>query len=352
MSAEAAAYTRAPLPAQPGNLAWPTAAWPRAELDARIDATALDVLLDGAFHAAGPLGQTNALLVVQRGEVVVERYADGVSEDDTHISWSMAKSILHAVIGVLVRQGGLDVLGGADVPEWGDPADPRRAITIDPLLRMRSGLQFVEDYVDAGTSDVIDMLFGEGKSDVAAYAARSSLEHPPGEVWSYSSGTSNLLSAIAGRQVGGPGRLRPFVERELLRPLGMRSATLREDAAGTWIASSFVHATAQDFARFGLLYLRDGVWNGQRLLPEGWVDHARAPIATPDSEPHDYGAHFWVVPDDLGTFQAQGYNGQRLTLVPGLDLIVVRLGVTPESGAEALNDFMRQLVDSFRVARA
>jgi CubicO group peptidase (beta-lactamase class C family) len=259
--------------------------------------------------------------------------------------------VLHAVIGLLVGRGELDPSAAAEVPEWCEPGDPRRAITVMQLLQMRSGLHFVEDYVDAGVSDVIEMLFGEGKQDVAAYAARSRLEHPPGEFWSYSSGTSNLLSALAGRRVGGPGRLAGFVREELFEPLGMRSASVREDAAGTWIASSFVDASARDFARFGLLYLRDGIWDGRRLLPVGWVDQARTPTGTPESEPFDYGAHFWIVPDDLGTFQAQGYNGQRLTLVPALDLVVVRLGVTPDSAAESLNEFMARLVDVFRSSR-
>ena len=135
---------------------------------------------------------------------------------------------------------------------------------------MSSGLAWLEDYVDAGRSDVIEMLFGSGKDDVAAFAARSELAHPPDTVWCYSSGTSNLVSAIAGRALGG-GResVEAYLRRELFERIGMRSASLRFDASGTWIGSSFVFATARDYARFGLLALRDGVWEGERVLPEG-----------------------------------------------------------------------------------
>ena len=157
---------RVPLPAQPSDRAWPTFEWPRGEPDARVDRVSLDALLDEAFGQSGLLGQTNALLIAQGGAVVVERYGEAVDEKTPHISWSMSKSFLHAVMGLLVRDGRLDLEAPADVPAWSDSSDPRSAITVDQLLRMRSGLRFIEDYVDAETSDVIEMLFGPGKKDV------------------------------------------------------------------------------------------------------------------------------------------------------------------------------------------
>lgn len=339
-----------PLPSQPDGVAWPTAEWSRAELDPRVDRALLDPLLDRAFSQPEDLGRTHAVLIAQRGAIVAERHAEGFDERTTHLSWSMAKSWLHAVVGVLVRQGRLDIHAPAPVPAWADAGDPRGAITLDQLLRMSSGLAFVEDYVDPDASNAIEMLFGSGKDDVAAYAAALPLAHPPDTVWSYSSGTSNIVARITADVVGGgPDRYLAFLRRELFEPLGVRSAAPRFDAAGTWIGSSFVDATARDFARLGLLYLRDGVWDGRRILPEGWVDYARTP--TPHSELLSYGAHWWRVPGSLGIFQAQGYNGQRTTLVPALDLIVVRLGVTPADKAEALQEFMKRLVDAFRPTR-
>jgi CubicO group peptidase (beta-lactamase class C family) len=153
---------------------------------------------------------------------------------------------------------------------------------------MSSGLAWLEDYVDAQQSDVIEMLFGLGKDDVAGFAAQAKLSHPPDTVWCYSSGTSNLVASIAGRAIGdGEPGYREFLRRELFARIGMASASARFDPAGTWIGSSFVFATARDYARFGLLYLRDGVWEGERVLPERWVEHART--LTPGSA-GEYGA--------------------------------------------------------------
>jgi CubicO group peptidase (beta-lactamase class C family) len=257
----------------------------------------------------------------------------------------MAKSMLHAIVGVLVREGALDPRAPAPVPRWRARGDARGAITLEELLRMVGGLHFVEDYVDAEGSDCIRMLFGPGKQDVAAYAEALPLAHAPGASWNYSSGTSNIVAAIAGRAVGGGrGGMESFLRRELFDRIGMRSATPRFDDAGTWIASSFVFATPRDFARFGYLYLRDGVWEGERLLPAGWVDHARTP--TPASQGW-YGAHWWLALDGSGRFHASGYRGQYTVVDPARDLVVVRLGdSTPEQRADVKRT-LRELVESF-----
>jgi CubicO group peptidase (beta-lactamase class C family) len=305
--------------------------------------------LEHAFAQPESLGTTNAVVVVHRGAVVVERYADGIDASTMHVSWSMAKSMLHAAIGILVREGRIDVAAVADDPAWRDQDDPRGVITIDQLLKMRSGLLFNEDYVDEHVSHVIKMLFGAGKPDAAAYAAALPLEHEPGSVFSYSSGTSNILSAVLARALGARGdAYREFLRRELWDPLGMRSADPRFDEAGHWIASSFVFATAQDFTRFGLLYLRDGVWEGRRLLPEGWVDYARTHTGTDEETGFGYGAHWWLVPGSLGIFRCSGYNGQRIIVVPPLDLVVVRLGVSPVELQPELERFSKELIDAFR----
>jgi CubicO group peptidase (beta-lactamase class C family) len=228
----------------------------------------------------------------------------------------MAKSITQALVGILVRQGRLDIFAPAAVPEWADPADPRHPITVDQMLRMSDGLDFTEDYVDAGISDVIEMLFGSGADDVAGFAAARPLKHPPGTVWNYSSGTTNIISRLVGSLVGD---MAGFIQSELFEPLGMTSATARFDAAGTFVGSSYVYATARDFLRFGELYLRGGA----PILPEGWVDYARS--ETPGSD-GTYGAHWWLGPTG---FHAQGYEGQYLFVVPDRDLVVVRLGKTP-----------------------
>jgi CubicO group peptidase (beta-lactamase class C family) len=312
-----------------------------------VDAARLGGVLDRLFAEPAPAatGETHALVVVHRGRLVAERYAPELGAASPLVSWSMAKSITHALVGVGVREGRLDPAAPAPVPAWRAAGDPRGAITTEHLLRMVDGLDFVEDYVDQGVSHVIEMLFGAGKADVAGYAAARPLAHPPGRFWSYSSGTSNIVARIVGDAVGGGAEgMAAFMERELFARLGMSSAKPRFDDAGTFIGSSFVFATARDFARFGLLYLRDGVWEGERLLPAGWVDHART--VTPASRGW-YGAHWWLSLDGSGRFHASGYRGQYIVVDPQRDLVLVRLGgSTPEQRVPLLHA-LAEIVHAF-----
>lgn len=340
------------LPAQPASVPFPTDEWPIAAADAGIDAVRLDAVAGRAFvaGAARSHGETLALLAVCGGRLVLERYAPGKGPEDAFPSWSMAKSMLHAAVGVLVAEGRLALDAPAPVTAWRAPGDPRGAITLEHLLRMVDGLDFVELYEATGRSDVVEMLFREGKDDVAGYAAARALAHPPGTYWNYSSGTSNLVAAIAGAVVGG-GRagMEAFLRRALFDPIGMRSAQPRFDPAGTFIGSSYVFASARDFARFGLLYLRDGVWDGRRVLPAGWVDHARR--ETPASIGR-YGAHWWLAQDGSGIFTANGFQGQYVVVDPARDLVLVRLGVsTPEQRVAVVHD-LRAIVDAFPVKPA
>ncbi|MFL6205823.1 MAG: serine hydrolase domain-containing protein [Acidimicrobiales bacterium] len=321
-----------PLPPQPGDVPWPTESWPTGE-----PPPGLEQVVDEVFSDPDRYGDTYAVVVVQGGRLLLERYGGALPHFDRPpepvephtplLSWSMAKSVLHAAVGLLVGEGRLQLDAPPGVPGWDDD---RSAITLDHLLHMRDGLRWVEDYVDDGVSNVIAMLFGEGQADVAAYAGASPLAHPPDTVFNYSSGTSNIVAGIVGRAVA-PDTVTAFLQDRLLQPIGMRSAEPRVDDTGTFIGSSFVYATAQDWARFGLLYLRDGVWEGERLLPAGWVDHGRT-VRSVDEDGALYGAHWWV--DELdtarGTFRASGYEGQMVAVCPPLDAVVVRLGRTPE----------------------
>ncbi len=326
-----------PFPPQPVGCPWPTEAWESSAPDAGVDRDKLAGLVDRAFAEPQPpdLGLSLALLVVHRGRVIAERYGPDTGPATTLISWSMAKSITHALFGLLIGDGRIALDSPAPVAEWA--GDDRREITIGHLLTMTSGLAFVEDYVDDQISDVLEMLFGAGAPDHAAYAAGKPLVHPPGTVWSYASGTTNILSRIAADVIGGgEQRVATYLRERLFGPIGMRSATPKFDAAGTFVGSSYVYATAADFARFGYLYLRDGTWDGHRLLPPGWADHAHRPSGAPlpDDERHGYGAHWWRWYRSDGTFSANGYEAQRIVVAPERDAVVVRLGKTPaESGA-------------------
>ncbi|HLI44635.1 MAG TPA: serine hydrolase [Acidimicrobiales bacterium] len=330
---------------------WPTREWPRGDPPAGAD---LEGLLDEAFDDSGPLAQTLAVVVAHGGRVVAERYGgllehfdrppEPVGPDTPLLSWSMAKSMLHAAVGILVGEGRLELHGPAPVPEWSDPHDPRHAITIEDMLEMRDGLDWSEDYVDAGASDVIEMLFGQGQHDMAAFAASRPARWRAGEHFAYSSGTTNILAGILRRTVGEAEALGSWLDERIFGPIGARSVRHTFDTAGTWVGSSFVHATARDFARFGELYLRDGTWEGRRILPEGWVDHGRRPRSVDEEDGHLYGAHWWVVGDEWGSFRAAGYEGQTITITPALDLVLVRLGKTPEARADLLEGWRNRVV--------
>lgn len=312
--------------------------------------------VDAVFARPAEQGITLALLALVDGQVVAERYgrqpanafqdAFDVTADSTLISWSMAKSMVHAAVGLLVGDELLDPEAPAPVREW--QGTPKQAIRLIDLLEMRPGLHFVEDYVDGSASDCLEMLYGAASADMAAYAAGLPLEHPPGTVFNYSSGTTNIVSRIVGDIVdggvakGGSGgsaagrraAMEEFLHRRLFGPLGMTTAAPKFDDAGTWVGSSYVYATARDFARFGELYRNDGVLpDGTRLLPAGWADHARTFAAHDPGDgllPNgtDYGRHWWMWPEFPGCVVAQGYEGQYLGVFPDRRLTLVHLGKT------------------------
>ena len=345
-----------PLPPQPDGVPWPTDEWPTGDAPDGVD---LQPFIDEMYDDDGPLAQTYATVIVHRGRLVHEHYAHELEHFDRPperitattplLSWSMAKSMTHALVGMLVAEGKLVLDAPPGVPQWGEPpGDPRGAITLQQLLEMRDGLDFLEDYVDGERSDVINMLFGAGKDDVAAFAADRGLAHQPGEHFNYSSGTTNIISGCIARAVGTGAAYERFLHDRLFAPIGMTTATARFDEAGTFIGSSYVFATAQDFARFGYLYLRDGVWDGTRVLPEGWVDHARTMKSRdPEADNSYYGAQWWLHGDEFGTFRCSGYEGQRIVVCPALDLVVVRIGKTPAPHYPDIRNWTDRLLSAF-----
>jgi CubicO group peptidase (beta-lactamase class C family) len=251
--------------------------------------------------------------------------------------------MVHAAVGIVVGDGRLDPNEPAAVPAWA--GTPKGAITVLDLLEMRPGLRFVESYVDGEPSHCLDMLFGEGAGDHAAYAAALPLDHPPGTVWNYSSGTTNIVCRILGDLVGGgEPAMRAFLDQRLFGPAGMPDADAGFDAAGTWAGSSYVQAPARQFARFGELYLNDGVSGGTRVLPEGWVDHARTVVAHDPETGFGYGRHWWIWPDQPGSLAAHGYEGQYVIVLPARDAVVVHLGKTESGGRDRLVTGLRRII--------
>ncbi len=315
-----------------------------------VDATRLASAVGDLVSRPASRGVTNALVLAAGGRIVTEWYGDSFTAASTHISWSVAKSITHALVGIAVGDGLLDPHRADLLPEWRN--DDRSRITLRDLLMMRSGLAWIEDYVDDTASDVIEMLFGESDhtGDHAAYAASKPLEHEPGSFWEYSSGTTNIVARLLAEALGDPhgssDRVETFMRTRLFGPIGMR-AVPKFDSAGTFVGSSYVFATARDFARFGALYLNDGVWNGTRLLPEGWVRECGVSHAVEDASGMGYGMHWWTWPTDDGSMIAHGYEGQLVWVSPRRDLVLVHLGRTPAEHAVALRAGLERIVGEF-----
>ncbi|HEY1761902.1 MAG TPA: serine hydrolase [Acidimicrobiales bacterium] len=331
------------------GVGWPTAVWPRGRHPRHDE---LDAVVNEMFTEVD-LAITNAVVVIQGGRVVAERYggvrehfdrrAEPITNESPLISWSMAKSMLHFVIGTLVDAGELDPNELAPVTEWSDERDPRHQIRVRDLLAMRDGLAFNESYVLGEPSHVIEMLFGEGQTNMAAFTASRPLAHPPGTVFNYSSGTTNLLSRIVADSVGYGDAYRTYLDQRLFGPLGMTSADPTFDEHGVFVASSYVHATALDFAKFGLLYLRGGEWDGRQLVSRAWAETAQVPLSV-DETGAFYSWQWWVTGDEYGTYWASGYEGQQISIVPALDALILRFGHTPEERAPLLYEWRSRVL--------
>jgi CubicO group peptidase (beta-lactamase class C family) len=343
------------LPPGKSGLPWPQGDVVSGEVPQGIDRKKLTAALDKAFAEVPEQGsrRTRAVVVVYKGEIVAERYGPGITKDTPLLGWSMTKSVTNALVGILVGQSKLDLYAPAPVPEWQGSDDPRKKITLDQLLRMESGLRFIEEYEENIDSDCNTMLFDS--PDTGGFAAEMPLEADPGSRWSYSSGSANILARIV-RQASGTSLEEQFnfPRRALFERIGMRSAIMEPDPSGTFVGSSFMYATARDWARFGLLYLNDGVWMGERILPEGWVAYSTTP--TPHAPPGEaYGALFWLntgnptrglpkLPEDL--FWADGHEGQYVMVIPSHNLVVVRLGLARGPSSSEVLSFVGDILNA------
>jgi CubicO group peptidase (beta-lactamase class C family) len=250
-------------------------------------------------------------------------------------SYSIAKSVTSAFIGILVRDGLIHVHDRAPVPEWHhDPSDPRADITIEHMLHMATGMEWNDNF--SLGSDIFRIV---ASSDAAAYAAAQQPSHPAGEHFDYNTGTSVLLARIVGEAVGGSSReMREFMGHELFDRIGMDPVRTEFDGAGTWLGGWSADSTARSFARFGLLYARGGHWDGQQVLPAEWIEYT----STPSPANPEYGAHWWLDPARPGVLYALGLNGQVITIDPAHDLVIVQLstvgGDLPLQQTEAILD--------------
>ncbi len=318
-----------------------------------VDPERLRRALDRAFAEPGPglRRQTHAVIVVYKGRLLAERYAAGIHREMPLPGWSMSKSITNALVGILVKAGELDVMQPAPVPQWRGHSR-KSGILIDHLLRMTSGLVFGERYQPL--SDAPQMLYAS--HDFGAFAAGKPLESEPGRNWSYSSGGSNILAGIVRRSAE---KTYPyyfqFIYDELFARIGMYSALMEPDASGTVAGSSYTLATPLDWARFGLLYLQDGVWHNERILPSGWVAYSTTPTA--GAPMGQYGAHFWLNTGDADNpasrkwphappdaFAALGFQEQQVIVIPSRETVLVRCGATADAEAWSTDDFISSVL--------
>ncbi len=346
-----------PIPVLLPDIAGPEIVAPaRAGLKAAVDAAFTEP--DGK-----PARRTHAVVIVHDGRVVAERYADGFGVDTPVHGWSATKSVNNALLGILVRQGKLKMEDPAPVTAWQAPGDLRRAITPDHLLRMQSGLD-LGDSLTAGFSTAWDtsarMNFNE--PDMAGFSELAALKAAPGTKWAYANGNPAILARIVRDRVGGHAvDVLRFARRELFGPLGIRGATLELDSTGTPIAGLGLFATPREWARFGMLFLEDGVVGGKRILPEGWVRYSTTP--TPNAFV-GYGAGWWINQGDsqgarfrrdhgmpADAFMAQGIYGQTVVVVPSQRLVIARFGTTYDLQM-AMVDISRLTADTIAALRA
>lgn len=345
---------------------WPTPLailpWPNGNAEITSQATNIDnnklqLALDQAFTEPSSLGgrRTKAITIILDGELIAEKYAPEVNQFTPLLSWSMAKSITNMQVGLLVKEGRLDINAPANVPLWKQKPekDSYNEITLDHLLRMSSGLAFSEVYgIDSDATYMLSVA-----SSASNFASDKPIEFPTDTHWAYSSGTSNIVSGIIKRTIGGDFQnYYQYTQENLFRPLNIASAQLETDAEGTFIGSSYSYLSTRDWAKLGQLFLQDGVWNKQRILPENWVNYSITPTKT--NFINNYGAHFWLNQDPNETLLSEnklrtrkwpslptdtyfmgGFQGQYVVVIPSKKLVVVRMGFTTpriDSGIETL----------------
>ena len=292
-----------------------------------VDVEKLKVAVEQAFDEGKQMvsRKTRSLFVVYKDTIILDVNQDGFTSDTPQLGWSMTKSWMNTLVGMQVLDGRMDINQDRLFDHW---TDERSTITLDHMLTMTTGIDWEEEY---GTvADATEMLYMT--EDIVSAANDNLSKYEPGTQWYYSSGTSNMVSGLLRDQFGNVDEYLEYPYDAMFDKLGMDNSFIEVDERGNYIGSSYGYASTKDWAKFGMLYLHDGIWNGERLLPEGWIDYTNTEV--PSSEGR-YGAHFWLnkrgvafsdAPFD--TYSANGYNGQKTIIIPSKDLVIVRLGLS------------------------
>ena len=307
----------------------------------KLNAIARKLITDNAYK-----GNAFAFMVVHKGVPVAEAYKPQFNQKTRFLSWSMAKSFMNAMVGILVKQGKLDIMQPTGLDEWKN--DERSKITLNDLMQMQSGLRWNEDY--GNRSDVTLMLHCE--SDMGHFALDRLVAYLAGTHWYYSSGATNIVSYLIRKKFSNDSLYYVFANNKLFNKIGAPDAVLEVDPTGTRIGSSYLYATARDYARFGLLFENDGVFNGERILPEGWVKYT---TTVASASKGIYGSFFWLnrgrslpsVPEDM--FACDGHDGQHIYILPTQKLVVVVLGYSPTSkGGMDTNGLLKDILGALK----
>ena len=327
------------LPFPYGNLE------PKDTVFANVDYNQLKKAVDNAFDKPGFKNKrTRALLVIYKDQIIAEKYENEFTKNSKFLGWSMTKSITATYFGILQQQGKIDINKPAPLKEWAN--DTRSKITLHNLIQMNSGLEWEEDY--GKISDVTKMLFLE--EDMANVQLEKPAAFKPNTHWNYSSGTTNLLSGILRRQFQNHQDYLDFWYSSLIDKIGMHSMLIEPDMAGNFVGSSYGWATARDWAKFGLLYLHEGNWNGEQIFDKSWAKYVATPTPTSNGE---YGGHFWLnaggkypdVPKDM--YFCGGFQGQKVIIIPSKEMVIVRFGLTEDEDFD-FNGMMKGIISSLQ----
>jgi CubicO group peptidase (beta-lactamase class C family) len=317
-------YTIVPLPeVDPDTIAWPMGDKLSDTIPKGIDQLKLNKAIVNAFKDSVGTKGTFAIAIAYKNQLIAEKFQTGFSDKNLFLSWSMAKSITQAMVGIMVKQGRMDINQPADIDNW--KSTDKQNISTNNLMQMTSGLKWNENY--GNRSDVTLMLHEAG--DMAAFTYNQPLESQTDSVWLYNSGATNIVSYLIRKKIANDAEYFGFPRKELFNKIGMRSAIMETDASGTLLGSSYIYASMRDYVRFGLLYLNKGNWLGEQILPIGWTDYT---VKVANGSDGKYGSFFWLnmsndypdVPKDL--FMCRGHDGQYIYIIPSLELVVVRTG--------------------------
>ncbi|MEZ7515727.1 serine hydrolase domain-containing protein [Flavobacterium frigidarium] len=326
-------------------------AYPYGDLDQKdtvfstIDYSKLNAAVANAFDKKGIINKrTRSVLVLYKNKIVAEKYDEGFNKNSKILGWSMTKSITATIFGILQHQGKYNINTPAPIAEWKN--DDRKIITTNDLLHMNSGLAWSEDYT--AISDATKMLFLS--RNMGRIQLEKEVAYKPKTHWNYSSGTTNLLSYILRNQFKTHQEYLDFWYSALIDKIGMHSMTVETDMAGNYIGSSYAWATTRDWGKFGLLYLNKGNWNGEQLFDQSWAKYVATPATSSNG---DYGAHFWLnaggrypdAPKDL--YSANGFQGQKVFIIPSMDLVIVRMGLTEDAKFD-VNGMLKEILGSFK----